>query len=341
MKPTFYVEFNMNMLDFIEAHTYLDKDIPNLELLDYQYSKFGNDYFFVNGCNKMQIRYNEGTGLLMLSGSIPYFWQGHNFTFSKAGYYEAIEYIGGLVNLNLWNMVVNVFEYGVIMEVDKQPKQIIAHHREGKGMICSIPEKDIPKGTFKSFNDKLVRRKMYDAGRNIMHKQGRTMKQIIEEEGWNPGAYYLKWEAHYLKPEVVFNRGLTLANLVNPKFESAFNQDLYSQYKRIIPMKNLIEPTQKSDLSTSDLLAIELVESKLNEGATIDEIKKMIYSRINASAILSKSDKDARKRQVKNIIDKLQLSEVSEWDLSQQLQQAICGEESGASSQQEEISNES
>lgn len=330
------------MLDYIQADTFVGEDkpffgnlvkTPKTDLLGYS-------YFWVEGVNKIQVKYNEHTGHLVLFGSIPYFWQGHNFTFDKAGYKNAIEYIGRLIRINVWNMRVTIFEYGVIMEVDKQPKQYIAHHREPKGMVCDIPEKDIAKGSIKFFNDKLVKRKMYDAGRNIKHKQGRTMKQIIEGEGYNPEAYYLKWEAHYLKPEMVFNGALTLADLVKPKYESAFNQDLYSQYTKLIPMKNLIEPTDKSNLTTSDLLAIELAESKLNEGATIDEIKKMLYDRINASAILTKADKDARKRQIKAIIDKLQLSEVSEWDLSQQLQQAIFGEEPGASSPQEENSNE-
>ena len=335
------MENNMNMLDYIEAETFVSEDKPFLEHLERQpKTKYGYDYYWLNGCAKMQIKYNESTGHLVLFGSIPYYWQNHNFTFTKTGFVDAINHIGGLLHFNLWNMFVTIFEYGVIVEVGREPKQYIAHHREGKGMYFDIPAKDIPKGTIKFFNDKLVQRKMYDAGRNIMKKCGRN-KDIIKEQGFNPEAFYLKWEAHYLKPAVVFNGGLTLANLVNPKYESAFKEDLYSQYTKLIPMKNLIEPTQKSDLSTSDLLAIELVESKLNEGATIDEIKKMLYARINASLVLSKSDKDARKRQVKTIIDKLQLSEVSEWDLSQQLQQAIFGEEPGTSSQQEDNSEES
>ena len=331
------------MLDYIQADTFVCEDKPffgnTIERL--KRDEAGYKYYWIVGVEKIQVKYQERTGHLVLFGSIPYFWQGHNFTFDKAGYKEAIEYIGRLLRINVWKMQVDIFEYGVIMQVDKQPKQYIAHHREGKGMKCDIPKKDIPKGTIKFFNDKLVERKMYDAGHNIKHSQGRTMKQIIENEGWNPGAYYLKWEAHYLKPDIVFNSALTLADLVKPNFESAFNQDLYSQYTKLIPMKNLIEPTDKSNLTTMDLFAIQLAESKLNEGATIDEIKKMLYDRINASAILTKSDKDARKRQVKAIIDKLQLSEVSEWDLSQQLQQAIFGEEPGASSQQEDNSNES
>ncbi len=35
---------------------------------------------------------------------------------------------------------------------------------------------------------------MYDAGKNIQHKQGYAVKEILKNEGWNPTANYLKIE---------------------------------------------------------------------------------------------------------------------------------------------------
>ena len=92
-------------------------------------------------------------------------------------------------------------------------------------------------------------------------------------------------------------------------------------------MKTIIPPTSKADLHTLDFFAIELVESKMNEGKTLEEVKKILYDRINSSSLLSKPDKDARKRQVKTTLDKFQQSEISEYDLRNELQLAIYGME--------------
>lgn len=311
-------------IDFIEASTYLYNDKPFFGNVEHTASyKNGNNTYVVNGCNKLKIVHNEFTGKFVLSGSIMYYAQGHNFTYDKKLFVESIGHLGKLLNLDLWGLMINIFECGVIIPVDKKPKDYIQHHREGKGMSLYDNPKD--KGNFRSFIDKYVEMKMYDAGRNIQHKQGMTMKQIIEESGWNPEGNYLKWELHYLKPEKVLNGGigLLLSDLVNPNWEEAFKQDIYSQYTKLIPMKTLIQPTEKANYKTLDIFAIELIEAKLNEGATLAEIKKMLYARINASAILNNADKDARKRQVKQIFDKMQLSEDSVWDISQQLRKAI------------------
>lgn len=317
------------IIDFIEANTYLYKDKPFLDNLHWcRTYENGNLGFYLEGCRKVEFIYNEFNNMLLFRGSIMYFMQGHNFTYNKATFVEGVEYLAQLLHLNqneLWNMQINIFECGVICEVENKPAEYIKHTRESKGMWVDENPKDKKKGTCRSFNDKYAYRKIYDAGKNIQHKQGLTMKQIIQESGWKPDANYLKWEVHYLKPEMVFNGGigLTLKDLVNPHWEQAFKTDLYTQYTKLLPMKTLIQPTEKTNYKTSDIFAIELIEAKLNEGATLEEIKKMLYARINASAILDKPDKDARKRQVKQIFDKVQLSEESIWDISNELKKAI------------------
>lgn len=315
-------------IDFIEASAILAKDTPFLGNAEWckAYNN-GNVCYHLKGCENVDIYWNEATRNFVFRGSVNYYMQGHNFTYNKATFVQGLNQIGKLVHLDLWNcgMVVDIFESGAIVKVDKQPKEIIAHTREGEGMWIDENPKDKARGTCRSYNDKYAYRKFYDAGRNIKHKQGTSMKKVIEECGWNPNGNYLKFEAHYLKPEVIFNKGvgLMLTDLVNPQREAQFQSDLYSQYKKLIPMKTLSQPTEKADLSTTGIFAMELIENYLNEGKTIDEIRKIIYARINASAILSDTDKNARKRQVKKIFDKMQLSEESEWDISNQLHKAI------------------
>ena len=167
---------------------------------------------------------------------------------------------------------------------------------------------------------------MYDAGKNIEMKQGMNRREIIQEAGWNPQGYFLKWEAHYLKPNVLnHGNGVILANLINPDWQDIFKEDLYQQYKRLIPMANVVEPTNKADLSTADIIALALVEDNLNESKTLQEVRRMLYNRINSfpDEVLSKSDKDARKRQIKTILGKMKEADTSKWDLSQQLAAAL------------------
>lgn len=313
-------------IDFIEASgIFTGKDTPFFGHLQHwsDNKATGRQTYILEGCRKIQIYYTPSSGMLVLRGSIMYFAQGHNFTFDKQLFVEAIDYIGQLLHVSLWGMYINILECGVIVEVDQKPKAYIQNHREGKGMLLYSNPKD--KGNFRSFNDKLAERKMYDAGRNIQHKQGTSMKEIIQEAGWNPDGHFLKWEVHYIKPEILLNhgRGILLAEIVNPHWTEVFKADIYSQYKHIIPMKSIIPPSEKSDLHAMDIFAIELVEANLNEGRTIEEVKKLLYDRINASAILSKSDKDARKRQVKATLDKLAEADQSAWDISKKLEEAL------------------
>ena len=153
-----------------------------------------------------------------------------------------------------------------------------------------------------------------------------SRRNIIKEAGWNPQCNYLKLEAKYLKPYVLnHGNGVMLADLINPDWQSIFKEDLYQQYKRLIPMANVVAPTNKADLSTASIIALALVEDSLNDSKTLQEVRKMLYNRINSfpDEILSKADKDSRKRQVKAILDKMKEADTSKWDLSQQLAQAL------------------
>jgi hypothetical protein len=215
------------------------------------------------------------------------------------------------------------------MRVKYKPKEYIKRHSAGKAEKLIMNEKGKDKGNFRWWVDSNVSLKMYDASKNILMKQGTDRKTIIEEEGWNPEGHFLKWEAHYLKPEILnHGKGLMLANLMNPQWENIFKEDLYSQYKRLIPMKTIITPTNKKDLGTSSLILLTMAESEINNGATLQEVKKRLYDKINIipDNVLSKADKDSRKRQIKIIIDRIKESPESEWDLSKGLEETLLKE---------------
>lgn len=319
------------MIGYIQATKHLsDKDRLFLGhcRLEAEYSS-GWQKYWLQGCEKLEIWYNPSLNWMRLQGSIMYYWQGHNFTYDKKGFVAAIDHIIKIIHISIWDAMIEAFEYGVIMQVPKKPKEYIKRHSSIPSEKLILNEKPKDKGNFRWWEDRNVCNKMYDAAQNIKKKQGLQRKEILKESGWNPEGEFLKWEAHYLKPEILnHGKGLLLADLMKPYWENVFKEDLYVQYKRLIPMKSLITPTNKKDLSSADIVMLALAEAQINAGENLQEVKKMLYDKINAipEGVLSKADKDSRKRQIKSLFDKLQESPESEWDLSEKLEKALKAE---------------
>lgn len=317
------------MIDYIRTITSFDgkdsKFITHSLIFEAEYQS-GWQKYYLEGCNRLAVWIHQGHQLLRIEGSIAYYWQGHNFTFSKADLVDAVQYINNILGFDIWKAEVNAFEYGVIMPVGMKPKEYIKHHSESPKSGLQANEKARDNGNFKWWEDKSVKLKMYDAGRNIQMKQGMNRKQIIEDVGWTGEGDFLKWEAHYIKPEIL-NRGkaMKLYNLVNPDWQNIFKEDLYMQYQRLIPMKGIITPTNKKELTTADLLMLVMAEDSINEGKPIEGIKRLLYDKINSipDEVLPKADKDARKAQVKKLLAKIKEAPESRYDLSKEIQQAL------------------
>lgn len=282
--------------------------------------------YHLEGCEKLSVRIHPYLRLLKLEGSISYYWQGHNFSFNRRQFVDAINHIEDLLHIDLWKSTINAFEYGVIMQVQMKPKEYILHHYSAPKEKLTLNEKQKDKGKFRWWSDKNVSLKMYDAGRNIQMKQGLERKEIITQSGWEEAGEYIKWEAHYIEPESL-NKGvgLRLYQLVNPDWHSTFKEDLYLQYKRLIPMKSIITPTSKKDLTTADILIITMAEEAVNEGRTMEELKKLLYAKVNSipDCVLTKSDKDFRKAQIKKLLNNIREADISIYDLSGELQKAL------------------
>lgn len=312
------------MLDYIEITKHLqDKNKPFLGHLQPEavYSS-GMEKYFIYGCRKMQIEYSPVMQTLKVKGSPLYFSQGHNFTYSKEAYIQSIQFIESLIKLDLFDADLDTFESGAIMEVETKPKFIISGHQAGKGLLMRENPKD--KGGIRYFSDNSLQLKLYDAGRNIMHKQGLTMKGIIKQSGWNPDGEYLKFEAHYKKPHQLFNDGkaIRLADIFSPSWEAILKEDLYQQYQRLNTMKSIEIPNKKNELSSGSIILIALAEIILNKGM---DLKKMLYDRINSipEGVLSAEDKKARKKHIKTMIEKIEEARSSQYDISELLASAL------------------
>lgn len=316
------------MIDYISTTTsFSGKDnIFYTHLQEEAAYKSGWLKYYLQGCEKLAVWIHPSLQLMRLEGSISYYWQGNNFSFDRKQFVDAINHIEGLLNVDLWKSTINAFEYGVIMQVNMKPKEYIMHHYSAPKEKLTLNEKPKDKGQFRWWTDKNVSLKMYDAGRNIQMKQGLARKEIITQSGWEEAGEYLKWEAHYLRPECLNKgRGLYLYNLVNPYWHSTFKEDLYLQYKRLIPMKSIITPTSKKDLTTADILIITMAEEAVNEGRTMEELRKLLYAKVNSipDCVLTKSDKDFRKAQIRKLLSNIKEADISIYDLSGELQKVL------------------
>ena len=314
------------MIDYIALNKHFqDKDKPFFghcqEIAAY---RSGEIKYNILGCRPLEIYWNESLHRLRLKGSLLYFIQNHNFTYSDSLFREAVEYLEGILYCSLWDSNVDEFEYGTIIEVEKSPKEYILHHfTNDKKLSESKNQKS--ENFLRRWEEPNVSLKMYDENRNIKLKQNKSEIEYLRQAGWNPELHYLKWEAHYKRPHLIFNGGsfLKLADLLNPAFQERFREDLLYQYSRLSPFRTVIPPENKKQASTDGILLLTLAETLLNDNIPLPKMKKFIYAKINSfpNSVLSPDDKGARKRQFRPLLKKLEESDTSQWDLLEVLKE--------------------
>lgn len=315
------------MIDYIAVTKHFqNKDKPFLNNCQKKtsYEDTGCTKYILHGCKDLKLYWYENSNTLKLQGSITYFIQGHNFTYSNSIFCEAIKTIENMLKCHLWDAYVDEFEFGKIIKVEYEPKEYITkHYSDDKKLTMNEIGKD--RGYLKWWEAQNLSLKMYDINRNIKKKQSNIGKQRLMDIGWNPAEHYLKWEVHYKKPHLYFNNGIgiKLSDLVKPAFQTTISNDLIYQYSRLSTMKSIITPNNKKDLKTSDIILLELAESMINNNLSIRETKKKLYNRINniSKDILSDSDKKARKRQISSLIKKLKEEKTSKWDITEKLKE--------------------
>ena len=318
----------LEMIDYIAINKHFqDKDRPFFGNCQEEafYVNSGEIKYTLSGCRVIELFWNENLHRLKLRGSLLYYFQNHNFTYSDKVFKEAVEYLEKILQCSLWDSYVDEFEYGIILEVERMPKEYLVRHF-AKDKKLSVGNKPKSQGSFKWWKDKHLSLKMYDENKNIRMKQTKPEMEVLKQAGWNPELNYLKWEVHYNKPHQLFNAGryLRLADLLNPTFQRKFRQDLLYQYSRLSPLRTIVPPTNKKCAQTADILLEELAEIQLNNNIPLADIKKSIYARINSfpKSVLSQNDKKARKRQVLILFNRLEEAENSPWDLSELIKNA-------------------
>ena len=316
------------MIDFISATKYKCKDSLFLGhcKLEKTYPDSGLMLYCLEGCEKMKIWHKPEADWLKVEGSLPYFLNGNNFAFSTEELVKAVEIIDALLGgVGLWGALLDKFENGVIVPVDTKPKEYIARHAAGEGSRLHKVLNERYAGKFVMWQKDGLDIKLYDAGANILMKQGMARREVIGGAGWNPEGNYLKCEVRYTKPALLTHlKPVPLERLQNDAFLGMLKQDMMNNYHLLSPARALLPATDKKNCTSLDIILRTLADVQINEqGASLQETKKQIYRTINHTDCLSKADKDARKAQIRKAFSKLELAGESQWDLTERLETAL------------------
>lgn len=314
------------MIDFIEAIKYGCKDSPNLthcKPFQCKLNKFGWNTYGLKGCDEIQVHYKPESGGLRIKGSLPYFIQGHNFSFSREGFVECVEVLQNLLGVGLWDAEVAEFEYGTIFPVEVQPSLLIRNHYAPSGSHLVQDEKGKDKGSFRWWTDSDKVLKMYDAGKNVKQKLRPKERDVLAGCGYNPDKNYIKFEVHYKKPERITGRVITLEDLQSTEFVKILNNDIVRKYQELRPMRTLKPQTDKKKLSALDIVVSAFVEEEMNQGVPMEGVKRKVYRYANSAGCLTTPDKDARKATIRRAFGRLAESESSSWDLTEMLQRSL------------------
>lgn len=304
--------------DYLEASKSLDKDKPCLDYLDHEASySSGWNKFIYEGCKAVEIWLNPETSNMKIKGSIPYFIAGQNFKTGPEVFINGINHLSEILNLDLLKAEVNVFEFGTILEIPFPAREIFNSHLKIQGMKSSSYDYG------KYFEDRILKVKLYDAGKNIKNKLSREERNMLTSDyGYNPLQNYLKIENHYKKPSVCFkNRFILVNDLIKTEFKSICKEDLLNKYKSIMKT-NTIDIRNKKQLTSSTIPLLILREF---ENLLPYKVEELIKQKIKVipSDILTKEDKKSRRRQIMANIKKLESVRACQYDISEILKRSI------------------
>jgi hypothetical protein len=281
----------------------------------------GTEKFLLKGVNQIEIFYNESTSEMKLKANFPYYWQGHNFNFSKAQLIEAIQYTSEMLNINVFESEIKSFEYGSIIEIEKQTEDFLFNHISCNGKRMQ-PYYSNNKLSGKYYEDSILIHKLYDAGRNMKNKLPDAIKADLSTlYGYDKAKHYIKVENHYKKPQIHFKqRNIYLNEVLSDNFMQVCKTDLINSYKSIMKTGIIKLPEDKKDINAG---TIPLIVLKELESIFHFNTEELLSNKLKSipSEMLNKNDKKARQAILKANMKKVVNYGVSEYDISKKLEQ--------------------
>lgn len=302
--------------DFVEIAYHLSGKVrPNFGLFEptgFNYPK--GHLFKARAFTDLDLYLNERTHWLTIRGSLSFYFQGHNFRCDAKDLKAGIEFLSSVVGANLFGGYVEKFEVGALIETSHKPQQIFTTHTGIKGM------KPKPYEFGKWFEDKVLRVKLYDAGKRMKQTIDKGIRNQLQADcGYQPNANYVRIENHHKKPEIRFKQPVRVVDLVSERFQETVKLDLLQTYQSIVKTPALILPEHLDKPSTSDLYLMALQEVAMQHGLNVEE---RINNLLRNCQNLTKEDVKARRRKIKADLGRVTTGQC-DYDLEEQLRQKL------------------
>jgi|LSQX01.2.fsa_nt_gb hypothetical protein len=311
------------MFDFLKIRKCLqDKDTPNFKNCTHigTYNN-GLHIFHLKGYKPLAVQWYEDSRILRIKGSLPYYFKGHNFTYSQNELIETINNIEKLLCIDLWDADVEAFEFGCVFPVERKPIDYIQNHSADPKAHLGTNVMGKYKGYSKEWENSIMKLKIYDVVRNYTYSKKINARDVIAKCGYNPKKNYMRFELHQKQPHLL-NSGkyLLVRDLVSKPFQPFLSKYLLGLYQNsLIPTKTIIQPVNKKDFASPDIMVSVLI----GEGLTVQGIEKKAKCIIRNTDCFTKGDRAARGKMVDNILARVQESEESQWDLTENIMAAL------------------
>ena len=296
------------MIDFIKIVVDVNHYIIPEGVL-YEHPTLKNSYYIRNTYSFSKIVITITNSSVILFGCLTYFSNDNNFEY--ANHKIAIQNLSKLLNLDVSEGIVHIFEFGAVIKVPFPTKEYLNnaihlkyHHREfyKNGII------------FRNYNGGGTKIKIYDAAANVRNKWSSRMPKTRERLGAlgiSKTSYYLKFEINYKAVKGRFKEWgiVKVKKLLEPSFIQLLGKNLLKYY---LGIEKLIQPSSSDD-KTHTILLEALISACIENGSSP---KERFKEQLDKRRHLSTNEKKARRKRYNNWMKSIQQDIDNPYDIS-------------------------
>ena len=262
----------------------------NLKKVGYYYERDKSCYKLYNVDKKFPLAVTRDQYSLKIEGSLPYFYQGHNLTFTRDDLRKCIELIEQLLKLKLSDAVIKKFEYGKIVELTATTARVVINNHENMGKV-----KKAIYPHYCRYITSDMELKIYDPIKNNTNARGKkanslTCRNLIDSV-FHGNDRLCKVEFRCKKPQILNDlKDVHVRDLYNQVFLERCKEKLIQLYSRITIHKRLESPSSKKELDSISILLRLIYEN-------VPDPENVIHDYIHgfSDKLLNQFDKASRK----------------------------------------------
>lgn len=222
----------------------------------------------------IDVFWSEYFRTLTISGSLPWYSQGHNLSFDLLQMESVIHELSCKIDVDLFSAGVKSFEVSKIISVEREPIDYLTNHFELRGFNRILDRTSLYYNRYTRKGRKDLTLKFYDA----------TSNAIAKKMSYQPSDHLIKAELKAHNPAKLFDQTLTIYDLIE---DHSIIQKAYSEMKTHYAKirKGLIVKLPENP-STEELILAALVQSNPDPITAIEQLikgcsmdRKMRYKR--------------------------------------------------------------